>query len=221
MHNIIANAFQCCLLPQTKLREGNVFTPVCQSFCSQERDGVSAWCHFLSGCLVPCSFWRGRGSFVLGICVWGGGLCPGGSLSRGVSGGLCQGDLPRRNMVPDREQIENPWTKTPWQKPPWTEPPPPFYGKAETVRILLECILVVQIEVFHPSIWECMLYLRDYVHCDVTLRICCRRRFYQMTNRSRKITAKTESDSSSTNTASSPELLAVNKLSQERMRDFL
>ena len=31
--------------PQKKLREGNVFTPVCQSFCS-EGEGVS-WCHFL------------------------------------------------------------------------------------------------------------------------------------------------------------------------------
>ena len=28
-----------CYRSQTKLREGNVFTPVCQSFCSQEREG--------------------------------------------------------------------------------------------------------------------------------------------------------------------------------------
>ena len=26
------------LQPATKLRKGNVFTPVCQSFCSQDRD---------------------------------------------------------------------------------------------------------------------------------------------------------------------------------------
>ena len=36
--------------------------------------GVSLWCHFLSGCLVPCSFWD----------LFPGGLCPGFSVC-GVS----------------------------------------------------------------------------------------------------------------------------------------
>ena len=39
-------------------------------------EGISVWCHFLSGCLVPCSFW--------GLCLWP-HVPSGGSLSRGVS----------------------------------------------------------------------------------------------------------------------------------------
>ena len=50
------------LPPATKLWQGNIFTAVCQSFCS-----------------------RGGGS----LCP--GGLCPGGSLSRVSRGGLCPG----------------------------------------------------------------------------------------------------------------------------------
>ena len=62
---------------------------------------VSIWCHYLSGCLVPCFFW---GVSVQGsLCLGGGGLCQGegvsvkGSLSRGlyekgvsVQGVLCK-----------------------------------------------------------------------------------------------------------------------------------
>ena len=55
----------------------NIFTGMCQSFCLQW-EGVSVWCHFLSGFLVPYSFW-GNGD-----------LCPGRPLSRN----LCQGDPP-------------------------------------------------------------------------------------------------------------------------------
>ena len=66
-----------CYHPQTKLREDNVFTPVCQSFCSQG-EVVFVWCHFLSGYLVPCSF---QGSLSLVPCFFGGGgvfgFCPG------------------------------------------------------------------------------------------------------------------------------------------------
>ena len=46
-------------------------------------EGASVWCHFLSGCLVPCSF-QGRGSLsrrgdsVQGDLCPEGGLCPGG-----------------------------------------------------------------------------------------------------------------------------------------------
>ena len=61
--------------PQTKLREGNVFTLVCDSV---HRGGVSVYGRFLSG---------------EGVCPGGGCLCPAGvSLSsRGVS---VQGDPP-------------------------------------------------------------------------------------------------------------------------------
>ena len=55
------------LPPVTKLRQGNVFTPVCQSFCS--RGGMHArghvwWGHALQGACVP------RGTCVAGgLCV--------------------------------------------------------------------------------------------------------------------------------------------------------
>ena len=38
------------------LGQSNVFTHVCHSV---HREGVPVWRHFLSGCLVPCSFWGG------------------------------------------------------------------------------------------------------------------------------------------------------------------
>ena len=43
--------------PQTKLWEGNVFRPVCQS------GGVSVWCHFLSWLPGPMSL-------LGGLCLW-------------------------------------------------------------------------------------------------------------------------------------------------------
>ena len=52
------------------LGQGNVFTCVCYSV---HGEGVSVWCHFLSGCLVPCSF--------EGVSVSGSMLLPRGSLS--------------------------------------------------------------------------------------------------------------------------------------------
>ena len=56
--------------PQTKLPEGNVLH---LSVSHSVHRGVSVWCHFLSGYLVPCSF--------RGVCVqgglWQGGLCSG------------------------------------------------------------------------------------------------------------------------------------------------
>ena len=55
--------------PQTKLREGNVFTPVCQSLCSQ---GV---------CVVGDM--HGRGVYVALGYVWWGGICGGGICGRG------------------------------------------------------------------------------------------------------------------------------------------
>ena len=70
------HAFKLLLPPATKSRQGNVITPVCQSFCSQ---GVS-----------------------VSACTTGhmtGGLCPGGSLSSGsLSGALCPGGLSLRTL---------------------------------------------------------------------------------------------------------------------------
>ena len=42
-YKVLCEALQCNYRLQTKLRKGNVFTPICQSFCSQE--GVSASVH--------------------------------------------------------------------------------------------------------------------------------------------------------------------------------
>ena len=85
----------------------------------------SVRCHFLSGCLVPCSFW--------GLCLWShvpsrGSLLGGLSLSRGISvwgslsggGGLCQGE---------------PRTETSKQIPL-------THVEERAIRVILECILV-------------------------------------------------------------------------------
>ena len=62
--------------------------------------GVSVSCHFLSSCLMPCSFYRVSvpGPVFLSGGLCSGGLCPEGSVSRGISvwgslsrGGLCPG----------------------------------------------------------------------------------------------------------------------------------
>ena len=85
---------------QTKLWEGRVFTPVCQSFRSWE--GVSLY--DVTSCLADWSHVPSRG------------LCPGGS--------------PWQGLPLDRDpHLETPWTETPldWdppgQRPPWTETP--------------------------------------------------------------------------------------------------
>ena len=78
-------------LPQTKLRKGDVFTPVCQSFCSQ---GV-----------YPSACW----------------------------------DMPPPGQTP-------PGRHPPRAQPPGQTPPPPPSRRLllQTVRILLECILVLR-----------------------------------------------------------------------------
>ena len=65
------NEIEVFYRPQTKLQKGNIFTPVCQSFCWQEE--VSVWCHFLSS---PCSFWGGNS--VSGPCSFQGVFIQGG-----------------------------------------------------------------------------------------------------------------------------------------------
>ena len=72
--NICGSVYLHLLIAAGKrsLGQGNVFTGVCLSVCPQG----GLWCHFLSGCLIPCS--------LKGVCVPGpmfhlGGLYPGGS----------------------------------------------------------------------------------------------------------------------------------------------
>ena len=88
----------------TKLRQGNVFAPVCDS----AHRGVS----------VPAC----TTGHMTGGSLSGGSLSEGGSLSGGLfRGGLCQGD---------------PQTET------------PLYSNERAVRILLECILVLNVTDF-------------------------------------------------------------------------
>ena len=140
------------LPPVTKLRQGNVFTPVCHSV----HGGVSAQhaAHDQGGLLggslsggSPSRRVSPGGSLSRraclsgrGVSVWEGGVCPGGGClsRRGVSvqgvsvqgrspvqGGLCLGGL-----CPGGSQLGI---------PPQTETPA-MYGNEPAVRFLLECM---------------------------------------------------------------------------------
>ena len=75
--------------------EAMFFTHVCHSVHGM---GSPLWCHFVSGCLVPCSI---QGFLSLIPCYFWGDLCPGGSLSeRFLSRGLCPGGLCLRGLCP-------------------------------------------------------------------------------------------------------------------------
>ena len=77
--NLFTSRHQIFTARKRSLGQGNIFTGVCLS------RGVSVWCHFLSGCLVPSSFCgvsRGYLSPVRYLSrkgLYPGGLCPGGS----------------------------------------------------------------------------------------------------------------------------------------------
>ena len=89
--NCLVSYFSCIYFslfpfyrPQTKLRKGDGFTPVCQSFCSQRG-------HAWQGACVARGI-RGRGVCVVGAaCVVGGHVWQGGMCGRGacVAGGMC------------------------------------------------------------------------------------------------------------------------------------
>ena len=95
---ILANFSNCRYFyrPQTKSREGYVFTPVYQSFCSQGRGYVYPSMHWLGVCITTCngagqmSASRSGGCLLLG---WG-------CLPLGL-GGI-------------HTQAEIPWADTPW-----------------------------------------------------------------------------------------------------------
>ena len=78
--------FSVLLPPTMKLRQGNIFTPVCDSV----HRGVSVPGSLSQGGLCPGP----GGSLSGGLCP--GGLCPGGSLSRG---GLCPGGSMSRKSL--------------------------------------------------------------------------------------------------------------------------
>ena len=86
-----------------------------------------------------------------GLCPGGlcpeGGLSPGGSLSRGgsVQGGLCPG-VSVQGVCPGGVSVR--------ETPSWTE-----YGNKRAVRILLECILVIE-RMYAQNVWS----LRTFSH---------------------------------------------------------
>ena len=77
------------LPPATKLRQGNVFTPVCHSVHRGVSVPACTVGHMTLGVSVQrVSVW---GGLCLRVSVWG-GFCPGKSLSGGLcTGGLCVG----------------------------------------------------------------------------------------------------------------------------------
>ena len=125
------------LLPcETRILKGNVFTSVCQSFCSRGRRSLSGGlCLRRSLSVQGVSVQGGylsRGFSVQGVSVQGslsGGSLSWGSLSRGISvqGSLCPG----YSMSVQGVSV--------CQGDPQTETP---YDEERAVRILLECILV-------------------------------------------------------------------------------
>ena len=81
----VAKRSDHCYRLQTKLRKGNVFTPVCQSFCSQGACMAGGMC---GGGMHGGGVWQGvcmAGACVVGACmagsmhggghVWWGGAC--------------------------------------------------------------------------------------------------------------------------------------------------
>ena len=73
-------------------------------------EGVSVWCHFLFGCLVPCSF--------QGVC----------RCSHVPSGGVYLTETPWTEISRHRPPVQRPPDRDlHGQKPPWTETP--LYGK--------------------------------------------------------------------------------------------
>ena len=121
--------------PQTKLREGNVFTPLCHSV--HRGRGLCPSMHHRSHDLGVSVQWGGLcpvgvsvqgDSLQVGLCP--GGLCPGGSLSGGLcQGGLCPGGSLSRGISVQEGSLLG-------RRP---------YGNEQVVRILLECILVPKI----------------------------------------------------------------------------
>ena len=66
VHNIY-HIYKTFYRPSTKLREGNVFTGICQ------RGVWYLWCQVPSWSMVPCPFWGG-GRVSLVTCPMGGGI---------------------------------------------------------------------------------------------------------------------------------------------------
>ena len=116
--------------PQTKLRKGNVFTPVCQSFCSQ---GTCIW----QGVWWGCSCVAGR------ACVAGGHAWQGAWVGEGAcvaeAGGMHGRRCAWQGGVHDKGGHA-------WQE---------RRSLQRTVRILLEWFLVLML--FFSDVFDCFL----------------------------------------------------------------
>ena len=125
------NGYIVLLPPANVLCEGYVFTPVCQSFCSQGGDVHSRGCAWREGV-------RGRGVCVAGRHAWQGvwqGVCMVGGVHGGgacVVGGVWQERCVWQGGVRGRGAC---MMGGAWQIPRDTV-------NERAVRILLECILV-------------------------------------------------------------------------------
>ena len=101
-----------------KLREGNVFTHVCQSFCSQGRGSL----YEVTSCLTAWSHVQSSGSLSLVSCSLRRDPWTGTPLDRDPPGQRPPGQRPP--LVRDPSRQRPPWTETPpRQRPPWTETP--------------------------------------------------------------------------------------------------
>ena len=111
-----------CYRPQTKLLEGNVFTPVCQSFCSQGREGCL--------CMMSLPVWLPGPMFLLRGSSVPRGLCLTASVSRGVfvKAGLCL-RISVREISPEGtwdQRQRPPPDKDPLTETPLDREPPPY-----------------------------------------------------------------------------------------------
>ena len=136
------------LQPATKLRQGNVFTPVCHSVHRGGWVSVPACTpgHMTGGGVLS------GGSLTAGLCL--GGLCPGRSLFRGLCPvHLCPGgSLSRRVSVQEGLYLEGYLSRgvSVWgvssRGVSVRETAP--YGNGRTARILLELILISELSLF-------------------------------------------------------------------------
>ena len=134
--------------PQTKLQEGNVFTPVCDSVHGR---WVSVRGNLCPGALCPGGLCPGeslsRGSLSGDLCQRG--LCPGSSLIReSLSGGICPGVSVQAGLCPEGLFPGGSLSRGSLSGDPLSgclcqgDRQRPLYSKEQVVHILLEYILV-------------------------------------------------------------------------------
>ena len=131
------------------LRQGNIFTGVCQSFCSR---GVYPSMHAAGGCIPACTrqgvcitAYTGQGVY---LCMHWQGVCiPACTGQTGVYPSMHWGRHPPGR--PPWADITRLGRHPPGQTPPQADTPPPRADDLprrplqRTVRIILECILVI------------------------------------------------------------------------------